>query len=50
MFPVFEEQSFPIDCYVLQFDGSCGPNPGGIARYGWILFDSQKKVIHEKNG
>lgn len=50
MFPLFEEQPFPDDSYVLQFDGSCEPNPNGTAYYGWILFDPQKEVVYEKHG
>ena len=22
---------------ILHFDGSCWPNPGGVAKYGWII-------------
>lgn len=32
--------------YTAYFDGSCGPvNPGGIAGYGAIIFDSQGKFV-----
>jgi ribonuclease HI len=24
--------------YELRFDGSCVPNPGGVAGYGWVLY------------
>ena len=29
----------------LYFDGSCGPvNPGGIASYGWLLFQDSIEI------
>lgn len=35
---------------VLNFDGSCNPNPGGIPAYGWSLSDSEGNVIEQKTG
>lgn len=35
---------------VLNFDGSCNPNPGGIPAYGWSLSDSKGDVIKEETG
>lgn len=33
-----------MDNYVLYFDGSCWPNPGGKAAYGFVLKKNQVEV------
>ncbi|MBV8880583.1 MAG: ribonuclease HI family protein [Planctomycetaceae bacterium] len=34
---------------ILNFDGSCNPNPGGICSYGFVVWRDQRK-IHEGHG
>jgi ribonuclease HI len=34
---------------VIHFDGSCDPNPGGICRYGFVVWRDDRK-IHEGHG
>ena len=36
--------------YTLHFDGSCWPNPGGKAGYGFTLEDSDGNLIEEGHG
>ena len=33
-----------MDLYTLHFDGSCWPNPGGIAKYGYVLNTPTDKI------
>jgi ribonuclease HI len=36
----------PVDDFTCYFDGSCGPiNPGGKARYGWLIKDERGEVV-----
>jgi ribonuclease HI len=36
---------------VLQFDGACEPNPGGLATYGWVLeHGDQSGVVQTGQG
>jgi ribonuclease HI len=34
---------------ILNFDGSCNPNPGGLCRYGFVAWRDGRK-IHEDHG
>ena len=35
--------------HTLYFDGSCWPNPGGVAAYGYVLQDTTKGVLRQEH-
>lgn len=30
---------------IVNTDGLCEPNPGGIATYGWVAYEDQEKLV-----
>ena len=38
-----------VNKYTLHFDGSCWPNPAGVAAYGYVLQDTTKGVLRQEH-